>query len=123
MHGPMRGEANSPGEGRLEWAGTGRCKNLIRAALAGTHSGGRSGEVRRGSRETLWRQRIGASDRSGLPSAREEAGRSPGQGLRWIALERRNPWEAPVIVGSKTRAVARHFREVRSQKPRPVGPV
>jgi len=54
MHDPAGGELNSPGTGGLEWSGTGRCKNPIRVASAGLHSGVvRVGAVRR-LIDTLW---------------------------------------------------------------------
>jgi len=63
------------------------------------------------------------SNREGEPSTREEARRSPGQGLCKKALEGQNPREVPVVAGLKTCATARRSREARTQKPRLVGPV
>jgi hypothetical protein len=57
MVGPVEGELHSPGVGAVECSGTGRCENLIRAALGGLTSVGSVG-ARRGPIETLRRRRF-----------------------------------------------------------------
>jgi hypothetical protein len=83
----------------------------------------RSGWTGRRLIETLRRRRI----RRVIARTREARERRPGevrvQGFRRQALEGQSPGKAPAVVGIKPRAVARHFREVRTQKPGPVGPV
>jgi hypothetical protein len=96
---------------KLEWSGAGRCKNPIRVALAGSALRCWSGKARRRSIDTLrCRPPRGVTIRDG--QARE---RSSGEAWDKIfavtTLEGQNPREAPVAVGLKRRAVARHSRQ------------
>jgi hypothetical protein len=98
--------------------GSGRCQNLIRVASAGATLCVASGKARRGLIETL---RCGSTRRvivQGRPSTREEFRVQPEPSSRSQTLERRNPWEAPVIAGLNPRAVARQSRQAWTWKPR-----
>jgi hypothetical protein len=56
-----------------------------------------------GSPSRLWGTGGFDEQSANLQSAREESGRSPGQGCRRLALKGRTPREAPAVVGLKTR--------------------
>jgi hypothetical protein len=77
--------------------GPGRCRNPRRVALSvalfrqGTRMAPSEG------RSKLWGAGCFGERSSRWQSAREEAGRNPGQGLRRSTLEGRNPWEAPAV--------------------------
>jgi hypothetical protein len=108
MHDPAKGEFHSPGTGKLEWSGTGRCKNPTRVALAGLALRCWSGEARRRSIDTL-RCRLArqVTDRAHQACERG-SGEVRGKVFAVRTLEGQNPREAPVAVGLIRRMATRH---------------
>jgi hypothetical protein len=122
MHGPMRGELNSPDAGFAQMLRIRQVRKPQKGCLGWCALRCVSGEAERRPIDTLRRRRVWRV--VARPAKRVRGGpEKSGSRFPWQALEGQTPWEAPAVAGLIPRVVARHSREARAQEPRSVGPV